>query len=72
MTRAVAEKVEVRISREAYEKAKKFIEETGGFESVEEFIEFLIEEATSATEVKGLSGEDAKKVEERLKDLGYM
>ena len=68
----MAEKVEVRISREAYEKAKKFIEETGGFESVEEFIEFLIEEATSATEVKGLSGEDAKKVEERLKDLGYM
>ena len=40
------EKVEVKISREAYEKARKLAEEAG-FSSVEELIEFLIEEAAA-------------------------
>ncbi len=65
------EKVSISIRKSIYEKAKKYIEETGGFDSVEEFIEFVVEEALEATG-ETLSEEDRKKVEERLKDLGYM
>ena len=69
----MAEKVRIEISREAYEKARKLAEE-GGFDSVEALIEFLIEEASGALEAgqAGLSKEDVEKVQERLKDLGYM
>ncbi|MCE4628416.1 MAG: CopG family transcriptional regulator [Desulfurococcales archaeon] len=65
------EKVTVRISRELYEKVKKYIEETGGFESVDEFVEFVVAEALE-TAGEAFSEEDKKKIEERLKDLGYM
>ncbi len=66
------DKIAVHISREAYEKARKFIEENGGFNSVEELIEFLIDEATGGVEVEGLTKEEEEKVKERLKDLGYI
>ncbi len=65
-------KVTIEISRDAYERARKFIEENGGFSSVEELIEFLIEEATSGIDVGGLTAEEEEKVKERLKDLGYI
>ncbi len=65
-------KVAIEISRDAYERARKFIEENGGFSSVEELIEFLIEEATSGIDVGGLTAEEEEKVKERLKDLGYI
>ena len=68
---AEEEKITINIRRSIYEKAKKYIEETGGFDSVEEFIEFIVEEALEATG-ETLSEEDKRKVEERLKDLGYM
>ncbi len=67
------DKVPVMIKREVYEKAKKFVEESGGFESVEEFIEYLIEEAIEIEESgEALSEEDQEKVSERLRDLGYI
>ncbi|MEB3807123.1 MAG: CopG family transcriptional regulator [Desulfurococcales archaeon] len=67
------EKVTVEIRKEVYEKARKFIEEQGGFNSVEELIEFLIEEVTSEGEGEaGLSPEDEEKVKERLRSLGYL
>ncbi len=65
-------KIAIEISREAYERARKFIEENGGFSSVEELVEFLIEEATSGIDIGGLSAEEEEKVKERLKDLGYI
>ena len=65
-------RVTIEISREAYERARRFIEENGGFSSVEELVEFLIEEATSGIDVEGLSAEEEEKVKERLKDLGYI
>ena len=67
------ERVPIYVRKEIYEKAKKFIEEQGGFKSVEELVEFLIEEATeleSGTEV--LSKEEEEKIKERLRDLGYL
>ncbi len=36
------DKVQISISKELYDKALKFIKEQGGFNSVEELIEFLL------------------------------
>ena len=66
------EKVPVYISREVYDKAKKFVEEEGGFDSVEELVEFLLQEALEAGEVEGLSPEEEEKVKDRLRKLGYI
>ena len=69
----MAEKVSIEIRRELYEKAQKFIEEQGGFNSVEELVEFLLEEALSTEEPgEQLSKEDEEKVKERLRALGYI
>jgi Arc/MetJ-type ribon-helix-helix transcriptional regulator len=65
------EKVQVSISKNLYERVKRYIEETGGFNSVDEFVEFVVEQALESVG-EGLTEEDKKKVEERLKDLGYM
>lgn len=69
----MSEKVQVSISRELYEKAKKFIEEQGGFTSVEELIEFLLQEVlTEEEQGPSMSKEDEEKVKERLRALGYI
>ncbi|ALL02002.1 hypothetical protein Pyrde_1959 [Pyrodictium delaneyi] len=70
----MSEKVSIQISRELYEKAKKFIEEQGGFQSVEELVEFLLQEAllTEETGSAEMSREDEEKVKERLRALGYI
>ncbi len=69
----MAEKVTITISKELYEKAKQFIEEQGGFNTVEELVEFLLQEALgSEEEAQGMSKEDEEKVKERLRALGYI
>ncbi len=70
----LAEKVCVNIRKELYEKAQRFVEEQGGFGSVEELVEFLLEEALAAEggESGGMSREDEEKVKERLRALGYI
>ena len=70
---ASEDRVPVYIRRELYEKAKKFVEEQGGFRNVEELVEFLIEEATELEgETEVLSKEEEEKIKERLRDLGYL
>ncbi|MCE4602259.1 MAG: CopG family transcriptional regulator [Desulfurococcales archaeon] len=66
------DRVPVYIKRSLYEKARRFIEEEGGFESVEELVEFLIQEAVETGEIEGLSPEEEEQVKERLKKLGYL
>ncbi|MEB3780382.1 MAG: CopG family transcriptional regulator [Desulfurococcales archaeon] len=67
------ETVEVKIKKELYDKAVKFIEEQGGFDSVEELIEFLLSEVLEeGSEEQALSPEEEEKVKERLRKLGYM
>ncbi|MET1128109.1 MAG: CopG family transcriptional regulator [Thermoproteota archaeon] len=70
----MADRVQVSISKELYEKAKKFIEEQGGFSSVDELVEFLLQEVLSPEEQAGaaMSKEDEEKVKERLRALGYI
>lgn len=66
-------KVAVYISRELYNRVKKYISEYGGFSSVEEFIEFVLNEVLSEEESKHtLSKEEEEKVKERLRALGYI
>ncbi len=66
------EKIQISISRSLYEKAKEFIEKEGGFNSVEELIEFLLQEAISTEEDIQLPKEDEEKIKERLRSLGYL
>ncbi len=68
------EKVQVTIPRKLYEKAKKYIEKYGGFNSVDELVEFLLEEALreEGEEAKPYTTEEEEKVKERLRALGYI
>ena len=67
------EKVQVSVSKELYEKVKKYIDEMGGFSSVEEFIEFVLNEVLESEESPtGYSKEEEEKVKERLRSLGYL
>jgi len=66
------DKVPIYIKKELYDKIKKIVEE-GGFSSVEDFIEYLIEQAIEMGEGETeFTPEDKDKVSERLKDLGYI
>lgn len=64
----------IAISKELYEKCKHFIEEQGGFSSVDEFVEFVLSAVLSEEGVEGaqLSKMEEEKVKERLKALGYI
>ena len=69
----MSERVAIYISRELYEKVKRFVEEQGGFSGVEEFVEFVLNEVLSGEEMsRELSKEDEEKVKERLRALGYI
>lgn len=69
----MGEKVCIAISRELYERCKRFVEERGGFGSVEEFVEFVLGEVLSEEEESAQHSEEEKReVEERLKALGYI
>ncbi|BAN90220.1 cellobiose phosphorylase [Aeropyrum camini SY1 = JCM 12091] len=69
----MGDKVSVEISKELYEKAKKFIEENGGFKDVSELVEFLLSEAISdEAETVGMTPEEEEEVKERLRSLGYI
>ena len=66
------DKVTISISKNLYLMAEKFIKENGGFSSVEELIEFVLSNALEGEEEDVYSEEDKKKIEERLRDLGYI
>jgi len=68
------EKITVNISKELYEKAKKFIEESGGeFKSVEEFIEFVLREVLEeGGEESVYTPEEEEEIKRRLRALGYL
>ena len=68
------DKVPVYISKSLYDKAKKYIEEQGGFSSVEELVEFVLNEVLAEEEQpeQVFSKEEEEKVKERLRALGYL
>ncbi len=68
----MTEKVTIQISKELYEKASQYIEKVGGFNSVEEFVEFVLNEILTEEEKTELSKEDEELVKQRLRSLGYL
>lgn len=65
-------KVPVEISRELYERAKRYVEETGAFKSVGELVEYLLNEVFSGEPEEALTPEEEEKIKERLRELGYI
>ena len=70
----MSEKIAVKISKELYEKAKKFVEESGGeFKNVEEFIEFVLKEVLEEEgEQSVYTPEEEEEIKKRLRALGYI
>ncbi|MCE4615188.1 MAG: CopG family transcriptional regulator [Desulfurococcales archaeon] len=66
--------IQINVRKDLYEKAEKYIKEVGGFDSVNELVEFLLSEVLES-ESSGsgeYSEEDEEKVKERLRSLGYL
>ncbi len=73
MSRVEGEKVTLEISKELYERAKKWVESTSDFSSVEELIEFLLGEVLSEESGEQVySPEEEEEIKERLRSLGYL
>jgi len=70
----MSEKVNVSIPKGLYEKAKKFVEESGGeFKSVDEFVEFVLKEVLEEeTEESVYTPEEEEEIKRRLRALGYL
>ncbi len=66
------ETVSVEISKELYDKIERYIKENGGFSSVREFIEFIVNEVLESEEEGGYSSEEEEEIKERLRSLGYL
>ncbi len=65
-------KKSISISEKLYKKIKDRVEGTG-FESVEEYVDYVLREiVTEDEEEEEFSEEDEEKVRERLRALGYM
>gem|GEM_PF-1066037 len=67
----MAEKT-IRIPGELYEKARRYIEENGGFQSVDELAAYLLEEFLAEDESQQLTREEEEKIRDRLRSLGYI
>ena len=67
------DKVTIKLSRNLYEKAEEFIKDSGSFQSVEELIEFLLNEVLSEEqESYKMTKEEEEEVKRRLRSLGYI
>lgn len=72
--KAEKNKVTIKIPRSLYENLGKIIEE-GGFNSVTEFIVYVLRDLISSRSVKkelSLSQEEIDLIKKRLKSLGYL
>jgi Arc/MetJ-type ribon-helix-helix transcriptional regulator len=68
-----SDKVIIKISKDIYEKAEEFIKDSGSFQSVEELIEFLLNEVLSEEqESHKMTKEEEEEVKRRLRSLGYI
>ena len=71
------DKVNIKISKKIYDEIEKRVD-SGGFRSVEEFVNFVLEEVIkdidgdSMPQDTDLSKEEEEKVLEKLRALGYL
>ncbi|MCD6465767.1 CopG family transcriptional regulator [Candidatus Bathyarchaeota archaeon] len=68
------DKVSVSLSKSLYDKIKEKIEESGGaFKSVEDYIEFVLEELLKEEEEETpFTPEEEEEIKKRLRALGYI
>lgn len=76
----MTDKATIKIPRNLYNKLNKIIEETG-FNSVTEFIVYIIRDIVSTAEMdsgdlepeaQALTGEEVEMIKKRLRSLGYL
>lgn len=68
----MVERVNISISKDLYEQAKKYVKESGEFKSVEEFVEFVLKEVLTEEEESPFTKEEEEAIKERLRSLGYI
>ncbi len=66
------EKVTISIPKQLYEKAEEYIKSTGGFDSVEELVVFMLEELIREEGESSFSPEEEEEIKKRLRSLGYI
>jgi hypothetical protein len=67
------DKVPIYISKKLYNEIKKRVEESqNAFKSVEEYIEFVLNEVVKEEEELSYSPEEEEEIKRRLKSLGYL
>jgi Arc/MetJ-type ribon-helix-helix transcriptional regulator len=71
MNKEREEKKTVFLPAELYSKIEERVSATD-FGSVDEYVEFVLEEVVKEEEEGGFSEEEEKEVKRRLKDLGYL
>lgn len=62
---------QVNIREDIYRKVEDYIRETGAFSSVEEFVNYVLDELLKEERAE-LTPEEEEKVRERLRALGYI
>ncbi len=62
----------VNIREDLYGRLEEYVKRVGAFNSVEEFVNFVLEELISEEKETALSPEEEEKVKERLRALGYI
>jgi hypothetical protein len=67
------DKTSIQISNDLYESIERIIKDKQEFRTPEEYIEYIIEKSLENEKAEQVySEEEEKKVEQHLKDLGYM
>ena len=70
----VQDKIPISIPRDLYDKIKRKVDKSQGeFQSVQEYVEFVLTEMVKEEEPKGeaYTKEEERKIKRRLKSLGY-
>ena len=69
----MVEKVSIEIRKDLYDRVKEEVERSEGeFKSVEEYIEFVLEELLSEEEEEVYTEEEEEEIKRRLRALGYI
>ena len=69
----MVEKVSIEIRKDLYDRVKEEVERSEGeFKSVEEYIEFVLEELLSEEEEEVYTKEEEEEIKRRLRALGYI
>jgi len=67
------EKIEIKISKKLYDKIAEEIKDSEDFKTVEEFIEYVIEQVLEEEEEEtAYTEEEEEEIKDRLRSLGYL